>query len=228
MKPYYSLLVTCPHCGKDKELMRLRSGNTMGAECWSDTKVIAPMLPKISLLQKCPHCEHFYLVYKEKQKSGTGYSFEEGWLTFAEAKKAVEESKEWILDDEDKYNINMHAIWAYNDMVLSGKIPSDEDYKAFKTIVETFLPHIKERVLAAELHRETGNFAECLAILDKVDIGNDPIRQHLIEGITCRAKAGDTTVWRYHGDAHQKSRVNLQKEDKDEQRKVNGFRNQSK
>ena len=48
MNPANSLVVKCPHCGGKKELLQLISGNTLGAEQWSDAKQIAPMLPRVS------------------------------------------------------------------------------------------------------------------------------------------------------------------------------------
>ena len=54
MTPGNPQIFTCPFCGEKKEIMTLASGNTFGAELWSDNKRIAPMLPEISLVQKCP------------------------------------------------------------------------------------------------------------------------------------------------------------------------------
>ena len=54
MIPGNAEIVKCPYCGTEKMLMTLISGNTCGAEYWSDNKRIAPMLPSVSPVQKCP------------------------------------------------------------------------------------------------------------------------------------------------------------------------------
>ena len=45
-------ILTCPHCGAKKEVLSLLSGNTFGQQVWSDNKTIAPMLPRVSFVQK--------------------------------------------------------------------------------------------------------------------------------------------------------------------------------
>lgn len=52
MLPGNPRIVTCPFCGAQKRLMTLMSGNTIGAKYWSDNKQEAPMLPKVSYVQK--------------------------------------------------------------------------------------------------------------------------------------------------------------------------------
>lgn len=48
MLPGNPQILTCPYCGQTKNIMSLLSGNTFGAQLWSDNKQIAPMLPEIS------------------------------------------------------------------------------------------------------------------------------------------------------------------------------------
>ena len=56
MTPGYAKIVKCPFCGKKKKLMTLNSGNSIESQYWSDTKIISPMRPTISPVQKCPKC----------------------------------------------------------------------------------------------------------------------------------------------------------------------------
>lgn len=51
MLPGNPQILTCPFCGKEKEIMSLMSGNTRGIIRWSDNKQIARMLPEISYVQ---------------------------------------------------------------------------------------------------------------------------------------------------------------------------------
>ena len=60
MIPGPALRKECPYCKEVKELMSLRSGNTIGGEHWSDTKKVYPMLPK------CPGCGKYYSLADAK------------------------------------------------------------------------------------------------------------------------------------------------------------------
>ena len=46
MKIGTSRILVCPFCGEEKEIMSLAMGNTLGAQLWSDNKLIARMLPE--------------------------------------------------------------------------------------------------------------------------------------------------------------------------------------
>ena len=66
MIPGPALRKECPYCKEVKELMSLRSGNTIGGEHWSDTKKVYPMLPKNSDVQKCLGCGKYYFLADAK------------------------------------------------------------------------------------------------------------------------------------------------------------------
>ena len=68
MTPGNPQILTCPFCGTEKQIMSLVSGNTFGAEYWSDNKQIARMLPEISYIQKCPHCGKYYIKSRQDVK----------------------------------------------------------------------------------------------------------------------------------------------------------------
>ena len=164
MIPAYCKLALCPHCGGEKEIVRIASGNTFGAWLWSDSKQIAPMLPQVSPIQKCPTCGHYYYLKNASTKEGDTYSDEEGWLSFDEAIEAFgelmfddrryieewnawfdtddegvdsEELKAWLHDNKQK-DLELLTIviaWAFNDMIRNGEEPSQEQYEVFKTMV---------------------------------------------------------------------------------------------
>lgn len=56
------LRLTCPHCGKEKYIRTILSGNTIGGRCWSDGRWYYPMLKRPSPYQKCPKCRHYFLL----------------------------------------------------------------------------------------------------------------------------------------------------------------------
>lgn len=68
MLPGNPQILTCPFCGSEKKIMSLMSGNTFGAKYWSDNQRIAPMLPDISFVQKCPNCGKYMLLSRQKPK----------------------------------------------------------------------------------------------------------------------------------------------------------------
>ena len=92
MNPGHSQSLTCPYCGEKKDIMSLISGNTFGATIWSDNKRVAPMLPDISIIQKCPKCRKYYFrTRQEAVFSEDDYSFDRGVLTFPEMKEAFKQ-----------------------------------------------------------------------------------------------------------------------------------------
>lgn len=124
MIPAYCKLASCPHCGGKKEIVQIASGNTYGAWLWSDTKQVAPMLPHVSPIQRCPTCGHYYFLNQFSCEEGNTYSDEEGWLSFDEAieafgelvidnRKYLEEWNAWRLDDDDKDDENSEAFKAW-------------------------------------------------------------------------------------------------------------------
>lgn len=54
------LRLTCPHCGKEKYIRTILSGNTFGGKGWSDGRWYFPMLKRPSPYQKCRHCRHYF------------------------------------------------------------------------------------------------------------------------------------------------------------------------
>ena len=88
MNPGPARILTCPYCGAHKEVLSLLSGNTFGQEVWSDNKSIAPMLPRVSFVQKCPSCDGYYLMSRQNPKDGRDISFDTGELSYIELKDA--------------------------------------------------------------------------------------------------------------------------------------------
>lgn len=179
MIPANSLLVKCPHCGGKKELLQLISGNTCGSELWSDVKQVSPMLPKISPVQKCPECGHYYLLSRIKDtEEGNDSSFEMGWLTFDEALEANKEIENLSVDELSTMSII--TIWAYNDIIRNGKEPSLSQYDAFVSYVTKALERTEmfsdNVLLRAELHREIGNYSKCIELLENLPVENNFIR----------------------------------------------------
>ena len=174
MIPAYCKLALCPHCGGEKEIVQIVSGNTYGAWLWSDSKQIAPMLPHVSPIQKCPTCGHYYFLKNVNIKEGDTYSYEEGWLSFDDAIEAFNELmtddrrhieewnamiridkvdedseafKTWLQNNKQKdlELLTIIIVWAFNDMIRNGEEPSQEQYEVFKTTVSS---NLKQPILS--------------------------------------------------------------------------------
>ena len=120
MQPGPPILVKCPHCGKDKELMSLLSGNTFGSQSWSDTYRYSPMLPRLSPVQKCPHCNSYFMLPDEKPRykeddSGFNHSFDTGRLKFPEIKEALFLLEDQGLNRQKEIALRLEFLYRFND-----------------------------------------------------------------------------------------------------------------
>lgn len=188
-------LAVCPHCGTKKEIIRLISGNTIGAVLWSDSKNVAPMLPFASPLQKCPHCDHFYFMYDVIIEDGENYSMEEGWLNFKDAIKAKNELE--LNTKEKMHDWTMIMVWAYNDIIRRGEEPTHVQYEIFKNNVSSMLEaNIFEDnvLLKAELYREIGKYEQCAEILENFSF-KEKFLSDIANKILIKAKEKDNKVF---------------------------------
>lgn len=183
MIPGNSQILTCPYCGEEKEVMSIVSGNTFGARLWSDNKQIAPMLPEISYVQKCPECGKYYITsrLKNTRYSEDGTSFELGNLTFPEMKEAfVQLSKESFLNKKEESQVRMMLHHAYNDYYYRDGRENEIDDKDQILFHENGLwlieHHITDDVLKAEFYREMGEMEQSRLTLDTAVINNDFVR----------------------------------------------------
>lgn len=200
MLPANSLVVKCPHCGGEKELFRLGSGNTFGAKQWSDSKQIFPMLPRISPVQKCPKCGRYYLwtrLSHEDMREGGSCSFETGWLSFEQAMEASQDIDQ--PSDNELRVLAIVTVWAYNDIVRNGKDPSELQRTMFVDYVSKVLSNHEDlfendRILLGELHREIGNYDECVSILGSF-VPNNDFEKSIVSSIIEKANGRDDKVF---------------------------------
>ena len=202
MNPGHSQILTCPYCGEKKEIMSLISGNTFGATIWSDNKRIAPMLPDISIIQKCPKCSRYYFrTRQEVVYSKDDYSFERGVLTFPDMKDALRQlSAEGFETENEEATARMMLHHAFNDFYFrendGGKEVDEDDYALFKDNALWLIEHvITGGVLKAEFYREMGMFEEAEFILDSLTI-SDNFLKGVADKIKERIREKDSSVFR--------------------------------
>jgi hypothetical protein len=183
MMPGNSQILTCPFCGKEKEIMSLISGNTFGSELWSDNKQIAPMLPEISYIQKCPQCSKYYIKERQKVKyAKERHCFEQGLLTFPEIKEAFVQLKEEGFEGEkEEINVRMMLHHAYNDYYYRNENKNtilEEDLCLFRENGLWLINNlITDSVMKAEFYREIGDFDIAKHTLESVVVNNDFLKK---------------------------------------------------
>lgn len=201
MKLGNPLILTCPFCGKEKEIMSLVSGNTFGSELWSDNKQIAPMLPEISYVQKCPHCGKYFIKGRQAVKyAKDGYCFEKGLLTFPETKEAFAQlAKEGFIDEKEEINVRMMLHHAYNDYYYRNGDKKDileEDKKLFRENGLWLINNlITDNVMKAEFYREIGDMETAKKILDSVVVEDDFLKQ-IVSSIRERLEINNCEVFK--------------------------------
>ena len=198
-------IVKCPYCGKEKELMTLASGNTFGAQLWSDNKKIAPMLPIVSPIQKCPRCKKYYFERKSRHGEGKKSSSELGELTFSEWKEAYRQFVSEKISGKDKVDLCFWLIHSYNDHYYRNSKslePTKADYAFFVKIVLSFIKgfdwtQVNHPLLKAELYREAGKMQECAKVLKSIPY--KPLQDYekgIYNGIKKRMNNNDVKVFK--------------------------------
>lgn len=194
-------LLTCPFCGKEKEIMSLISGNTFGAEYWSDNKQIAPMLPEISFVQKCPQCGKYYIrTRQEVRYTKDGWSMEQGLLSYAEMKEAfVQLSKEGYEDPNEEPNVRVMLHHAYNDYYHRGKEHPEivaADWNLFVDNAKWLIDNVlDDDILKAEYYREIGEYDKSLSLLESRNRTDDSFLEQFVEEVREKAANKDNRVF---------------------------------
>ena len=211
MIPGPARILVCPECGETKEVMTLMSGNTFGADFWSDGKMDAPMLPQPSPIQKCPHCgAYIWAPSQEVKTAKDGHeSFELGILSYDETKDAVKKLLKTHTDTKDELAIRFTFIQAYNDEYrrldkdgqrYQGRTgePSDEDFLFFNECLERAYEAFMafgDRSSVAEMLRELGRFDECVALIEGMEDYNPNDEFDYNTQVHEHAKHGRTAVF---------------------------------
>lgn len=201
MMPGNPQILICPFCGTEKQIMSLISGNTFGAELWSDNKQIAPMLPEISYVQKCPHCGKYYITGRQEVKyAKNGFSFEKGLLTYPEMKEAFTQlSEEGFLNEKEEINVRMMLHHAYNDYYYrteEKKVISEEDKTLFHENGLWLINNlITDSVMKAEFYREIGEIDTARSILDSITV-EDEFLKRIVTAIKDRLEVNNCQVFK--------------------------------
>lgn len=211
MLPAPAQLYSCPNCHKTKAMLSLISGNTLGGELWSDRRTIYPMFPRLSTIQKCPHCGKYSLLdqWKDTNRTSDKEFGTTGRLSYAEAKEAYIQLRYSSLMTEVTYQIALFFVHAYNDefrrprlreAIYEGRMPqlvsgiypcpTDDDIKLFFEATQYAIDFSSmaqdAQILKAELHRERGEWVEAYELLHEMSAGENQWIVDTILYYTCK------------------------------------------
>ena len=202
MLPGPAIILSCPLCGGEKELMSITSGNTTRQTLWSDTRSVYPMLPELSQIQKCPQCNRYYFLNEAERKISDDpesiyrSSGKLGNLSYAEIKEAREQMLALPLSNRQRLFLASQLYLAYNDEFRRHPedvtVPAtEEDEALFKEVAEELLiedDKVKfSPLFRTELMRSLGRFEEAKATLLSFSYGKwqwmaDALLRHIEDG----------------------------------------------
>lgn len=207
MLPAHSALLRCPHCGALKEVLQLMSGNTIGATLWSDGKEIAPMLPRVSRIQRCPTCGK-YFFYSLDVTAGTSnrYGSQSGELPLEYLKEAFAQIQSI---GHYEYSFRMAILWAFNDRygnMEQSDIPIEE-WEYHMNNVQDLLQMGIDNLFRAELYREIGDFDKAIQILETLEVTNDKkdLHNQMIQQAYRQAQQHNRKIFVLYGNGKRKA-----------------------
>ncbi len=206
------LILTCPHCGETEGVTTLLSGNTFGATYWSDFRTMAPMLPSMSPIQKCPYCGKYYLWYKQQGEYRHNYEMGDErhhmqgcGVGYEDEKEALRQLLAEDLEEDDEKRVRKDFINTFNDHFYreswlpnhTDSTPTEKDLLLFKENALSYIALLdakEDTTLIAELYREIGDFAKCEKILSEAEettSSDMELRSMILE----HCKASDSKVF---------------------------------
>ncbi|MBN1185873.1 MAG: hypothetical protein JXB49_26570 [Bacteroidales bacterium] len=179
MIPGPTLIIPCPYCGHPGKKRTIISGNTFGAELWSDGKQIAPMLPEYPWLVKCRKCGKFF--HTEEKLATRKLEWDDEAKAFFDDVEFFEfpsfiEYLEALGTEEDEKLLRVLILRSFNDYHRNNKqdeitdemqMYDEDNLKSLLFMLDENDPD--ELILMIEINRELGKFDECLKLLNKVD-----------------------------------------------------------
>jgi phage FluMu protein Com len=161
----------CPHCKAHVVQEETVSGNTIGAKFYTDGKREAKMLPNHPWLVKCPECKSLFWV-DEAVEVDTGFDAAKGKqqvLALSENELLGFLSGPALPRDKELYV----RVWAWRSANDAWRrVPNAtpafskdqvQNLHALSAMLDESGPN--QRILKAEIARESGEFDECLRLL---------------------------------------------------------------
>ena len=196
-----ALIVECPNCKGDVELMSLLSGNTIDGKRWWDLKEDYPMLPRLSYVQYCRHCHRMFMLAEARRKGcGKKGTIATGPLFFGQYSTALRQMKD-KLEGNLRIQLYLEYIWAFNDNYQRENYRKlrpcpPEDLAEFQDAIREFVTFFpaKNRLQLAEFLREAKLFDEAMAIVEAEGEQTDENYKAFESMIREKCLAQDSTV----------------------------------
>jgi len=207
MLPGPTTILKCPKCDNLLSVESLYTGNTFEAEMFSDGKFIAICDPEFPKITKCSKCDEIFWIDKAKKlgKYRIGDEIDERWanaqkanfLNVYEYNQALE--RNIFNSDYKELFFRQRILWGFNDRVRSGDpmFIHDSDKSLYHDNIQKLmgiLDHkdLNQKILAAELNRNSGDFEKCMEILTSI---NDPKLTWLIKAFEKECKLKNKNVF---------------------------------
>ena len=188
----------CPGCTNKISRGSLMSGNTIGAKYYSDGKRIAPMMMEFPNITKCIKC-HTIFWFKNAKQIGKSSWLDElkddneniqhaNFLSIQEYFEALE--KKVYQSAGEERDLRISIWWIFNDRVRhvdekhklrKQHIPiqflSDDEKKQWEENTYYLIGMLDQgnsddRIMMAELNRNTGKFDRCMEIIHSIEDEN--------------------------------------------------------
>jgi hypothetical protein len=177
MTPGHNLILRLPSSAKLVKIQTIASGNTCGARCWSDGKSEYPMLPEHLWLRV--HPENRELFWEDECEKVDREAPWEDSKKYPKVPFAVEPGLDdyrraldpgFSVDEKKKHYILTHFWWSANDPMRhkqkGAKLPGDFSDKLTELRGMLDLKAPEERLIAAEIARELGDFDRAINLLE--------------------------------------------------------------
>lgn len=179
MIPGPIMIISCPICGFKGEKKSLISGNTFGAELWSDGKRIAPMLPEYPSFVKCRKCGSFFFTKGKDAQDKFSWSDKgkdkKPEIDFLEFPSFLEYFEALGTDVSEKF-LRWMAFHSYNDYIRNNKENEitmdmrDLYFDNLKSLLYLLSEDDQNELFTIiEINRQLGRIEKCKELLDKVD-----------------------------------------------------------
>ncbi|GJQ61403.1 MAG: hypothetical protein SCALA702_04560 [Melioribacteraceae bacterium] len=213
MLPGPDIYYECPDCKTKVYVLSLLSGNTFGADFFSDGRCYAPMLPEYPLLTKCTYCGKIYCFEHQKPigEFEIGQPRPPEFLSVPQAEQPdLSVYMEVIADSlftsgDEEIFIRKKLLWEINDFIRWGQEQKlNEDIIEYNIQNRHRLIKLLENktsidliLLKAELHRNLGEFEMCNNILESIE---DEFHQDVVEQIRKECLAKNRGVFLFESD----------------------------
>jgi hypothetical protein len=185
----------CPGCTNKISRESLMSGNTFGANYYSDGKRIAPMLIEFPNITKCKNCNSIFWI-KNATELGTSDWFDDSnekkekiqeasFLTIQEYFEALERKVHQSKAEER--DIRVSIWWTFNDRIRhrdeiqkhkKQNVPilflSDHEKKQWEENTYYLIELLdqgdsNDRIMIAELYRNMEKFDRCMEMIESIE-----------------------------------------------------------